>query len=211
MKLGLRSSGRLPKGHPHGEWRGGSAPKLYFKGTNCSDLNSHGDRHGWNLLFPWAVAGTLPSGLRKGVDERMHCITEAKNPGGECLAGVRNRVWGCKVLGNGKNVGILPLSHWLPLNAQCCSMSRCLQLPDPSPKMTSLPPVSCSHHLGLCGNALPILYSPFSHLPAEQPLLWNLLLAQWNDWLPANAKIVWALFICSMLRTGNVTVKLRFS
>ena len=108
MKLGLRSSGRLPKGHPHGEWRGGSAPKLYFKGTNCSDLNSHGDRHGWNLLFPWAVAGTLPSGLRKGVDERMHCITEAKNPGGECLAGVRNRVWGCKVLANGKNIGILP-------------------------------------------------------------------------------------------------------
>lgn len=117
----------------------------------------------------WLVP--LPSGLRKGVDERMHCITEEKNPGGECLAGVRNRVWGYKVLGNGKNTGILPLSHWLPLNAQCCSMSRCLQLPDPSPKMTSLPPVSCSHHLGLCGNALPILYSPFSHLPAEQPLL----------------------------------------
>lgn len=125
MELGLRSSGRLPSGHPH-SGKAGFAPKLYFKGTDCSDLNSYWDRHRWNLPFPWAAAGTT-------VDERMHCITEEKNPG-EWLEGMRNRVWGCQGPGQWEE-------YWhpafLPLAPLKCTVLLRVQMP-PTPR----PPLS---------------------------------------------------------------------
>lgn len=75
----------------------------------------------------------LASGLRKGVDERMHCVTAEKNLGGEWLQGVRKSVGlsGSWAMGRRLAYRLPPLCS---PEMQSCSIFRCLQLPEPPPK-----------------------------------------------------------------------------
>lgn len=152
----------------------------------------------------------LASGLRKGVDERMRCVTE-KNLGGEWLWDARKSV-GCQ--GPGQECWHTAFLLFASLK---CTVLLHVQMP-PTPRTPTqdghlahselfLPPWAvwqCPSH-------------PFSlRSPIYQPsnLSFYKTFSLHNGmtyWLPANTKIVWALFICSMLRTGNVTVKLQFS
>lgn len=193
--------------------RGGVCTQTLFQGTNSSAFSSHWGRHGWNPLSVWAAAGTTGFWPEEGCGwENALC-----NWGGESWRRMAMRCEGecgaARVLGNGKNTGILPFSPLLPWNAQSCSMFRCLQLPEHPPKMTILPTWAVLTSSGCA--AVP--FSSFSlRSPICQPSSLSFLKTfslhnGMTYWLSANTKIVWALFICSMLRTGNVTVKLQFS
>lgn len=59
--------------------------------------------------FPEQQPVPLASGLRKGVDNRIHWTLEEKNLGGEGLKGVRKGVRGCLQPKPGKTICI-PLS-----------------------------------------------------------------------------------------------------
>lgn len=65
---------------------------------------------------------------------------------------------------------------------------------------TTLPTVSCSHLLG-CTAAAPLTSLTLALPPAaEQPLLKTFSVhSGMTSWLPAQTKLVWTLFVCSML------------
>lgn len=121
--------GKLPKGYPHSKGqRRGLHPSLISKALNCRDWNPTGADMAETSSFPkqWLVPLALAWGRVWLIEYTGHLkrgILEEK---------------GYKVCGLGKNTCIPLSSPLLPINAQPCSIFRCLKLPDLPPEMDHL-------------------------------------------------------------------------